>query len=101
MPKYWTQNKVNTLAHFPIFYFSDIAVGAPYGGKHGRGVVYIYHGSESGLREKYSQAITAEEITPGLTTFGFSLSGGVDLDNNNYTDLAVGAYKSDSVVFLK
>ncbi|CAG9585052.1 unnamed protein product [Danaus chrysippus] len=54
----------------------------------------------SASAEKYSQAITAEEISPVLTTFGFSLSGGVDLDNNNYTDLAVGAYKSDSVVFL-
>ncbi|CAB3221324.1 unnamed protein product [Arctia plantaginis] len=81
--------------------FGDIAVGAPYGGENGRGVVYIYHGSELGISEKYSQAITAEEISPTLSTFGFSLSGGVDLDNNNYTDLAVGAYKSDSVVFLK
>ncbi|CAH2086025.1 unnamed protein product [Euphydryas editha] len=81
--------------------FGDVAVGAPYGGENGRGVVYIYHGSELGIGEKYSQAITAEEISPSLTTFGFSLSGGVDLDNNNYTDLAVGAYKSDSVVFLK
>ncbi|XP_026747771.1 integrin alpha-PS2 isoform X3 [Trichoplusia ni] len=81
--------------------FGDIAVGAPYGGENGRGVVFIYHGSELGIHEKYSQAITAEEISPSLSTFGFSLSGGVDLDNNNYTDLAVGAYKSDSVVFLK
>ncbi|CAH4037108.1 unnamed protein product [Pieris brassicae] len=81
--------------------FGDIAVGAPYGGENGRGVVFIYHGSELGIGEKHSQAITAEEISPSLSTFGFSLSGGVDLDNNNYTDLAVGAYKSDSVVFLK
>ncbi|XP_072944283.1 integrin alpha-PS2 isoform X2 [Epargyreus clarus] len=81
--------------------FGDIAVGAPYGGENGRGVVYIYHGSEQGIGEKYSQAITAEEINPMLSTFGFSLSGGVDLDNNNYTDLAVGAYKSDSVIFFK
>ncbi|KAJ2953032.1 hypothetical protein O0L34_g7421 [Tuta absoluta] len=82
--------------------YGDIAVGAPYGGVNGRGVVYIYHGSASGIREKYSQAITAEEMgSPGLTTFGFSLSGGVDLDDNYYPDLAVGAYKSDSVVFLK
>ncbi|XP_013145941.1 PREDICTED: integrin alpha-PS2-like [Papilio polytes] len=81
--------------------FGDIAVGAPYGGENGKGVVYIYHGGEDGIAEKYSQAITAEEISPSLTTFGFSLSGGVDLDDNHYTDLAVGAYKSDSVVFLK
>ncbi|XP_068629492.1 integrin alpha-PS2 isoform X2 [Battus philenor] len=81
--------------------FGDIAVGAPYGGENGRGVVYIYHGGENGIAEKYSQAIIAEEINPSLSTFGFSLSGGVDLDDNHYTDLAVGAYESDSVVFLK
>ncbi|XP_047988907.1 integrin alpha-PS2 isoform X4 [Leguminivora glycinivorella] len=81
--------------------FGDIAVGAPYGGEHGRGVVYIFQGSETGIRDKYSQAIKAEDISPSLTTFGFSLSGGVDLDDNSYNDLAVGAYKSDSVVFLK
>ncbi|XP_063378399.1 integrin alpha-PS2 isoform X1 [Cydia fagiglandana] len=81
--------------------FGDIAVGAPYGGEHGRGVVYIFQGSETGIRDKYSQAIKAEDISPYLTTFGFSLSGGVDLDDNSYNDLAVGAYKSDSVVFLK
>lgn len=84
-----------------IHFFLDIAVGAPYGGPQGRGVVYIYHGSENGILEKYSQAITAEEISPNLQTFGFALSGGVDLDDNNYTDLVVGSYKSDSVVFLK
>ncbi|XP_059045250.1 integrin alpha-8 [Achroia grisella] len=81
--------------------FGDIAIGAPYAGENGRGVVYIYQGSITGIREKYSQAITAEEISPTLTTFGFSLSGGIDLDNNNYPDLVVGAYKSNSAVFFK
>ncbi|KAM3961277.1 integrin subunit alpha inflated isoform 2-T2 [Aphomia sociella] len=81
--------------------FGDIAVGAPYAGKNGNGVVFIYQGSVTGIRDKYSQAITAEEVSPTLSTFGFSLSGGIDLDNNNYPDLVVGAYKSDSAVFFK
>ncbi|XP_048479520.1 integrin alpha-PS2 isoform X1 [Plutella xylostella] len=84
--------------------FGDIAVGAPYGGAEGRGVVYIYHGSELGLRKQHSQLITAEEVSTGppfLSTFGFSLSGGIDLDGNNYTDLVVGAYKSDSAVYFR
>ncbi|XP_052757449.1 integrin alpha-PS2-like isoform X2 [Galleria mellonella] len=81
--------------------FGDIAVGAPYAGENGRGVVYIYQGSVAGIREKYSQAITAEEVSPTLSTFGFSLSGGIDLDDNNYPDLVVGAYKSDTAVFFK
>lgn len=92
---------VTSLGDINLDGFGDFAVGAPYGGVDGKGVVYIYHGSAKGVREKYSQAITAEDVTPGLSTFGFSLSGGVDLDNNNYTDLAVGAYKSDAVVFLR
>ena len=29
--------------------FSDLAVGAPYGGEDGRGAVYIYHGSMRGI----------------------------------------------------
>lgn len=37
------------------FYFIDFAVGAPYDGPHGKGAVYIYHGSNAGVRKKYSQ----------------------------------------------
>ncbi|XP_053626129.1 integrin alpha-V isoform X2 [Plodia interpunctella] len=81
--------------------FGDIAVGAPYAGENGRGVVYIYQGSTHGIREKYSQAIAAEDVSPSMSTFGFSLSGGVDLDGNSYPDLVVGAYKSDSAVLFK
>ncbi len=69
------------------------------------GAVYIYLGSKTGVRKRYSQRITAEQIFgvsgAHLTTFGFSLSGGLDLDNNLYPDLAVGAYESDTVYFFK
>lgn len=36
-----------------------------------------------------------------LTTFGYSLSGGIDLDANNHSDVVVGAYDSDAVVVLR
>lgn len=82
--------------------FDDIAVGAPYDGDKGTGAVYIYLGSKKGLQSKYSQVIYAEAINdPGLKSFGFSLSGGLDLDNNQYPDLLVGAYASDRAIFLK
>jgi integrin alpha 8 len=36
-----------------------------------------------------------------MKSFGYSLSGGLDLDENSYPDLIVGAYKSDAVVFIR
>ena len=82
--------------------YDDIAVGAPYDGDKGTGAVYVYLGSRKGLQPKYSQVVYAEAINdPGLKTFGFSLSGGLDMDNNQYPDLLVGAYASDRAIFLK
>ncbi|XP_077978438.1 integrin alpha-8-like isoform X2 [Glandiceps talaboti] len=81
--------------------YKDIAVGAPYGGKDGRGVVYIYNGSPDGIRQTPSQVIHASDIGHNLKTFGFSLSGGLDMDNNRYPDLLIGSYESDQAVLLK
>lgn len=38
---------------------------------------------------------------PGLKTFGYSLSGGLDLDSNEYPDLLIGAYGSDRAISLR
>lgn len=69
------------------------------------GAVYIFHGSKNGVKTKYSQKIQAEDLSKQsqvpLTTFGFSLSGGIDLDGNTYPDLAVGAYESGVVYLFK
>lgn len=82
--------------------YGDFAVGAPYAGENGLGVVYIYHGSANGPLEKPSQIIKSEDVSGlRLSTFGFSLAGGVDLDNNSYPDLVVGAYESGVAVTFK
>ncbi|XP_014088054.2 integrin alpha-PS2 isoform X1 [Bactrocera oleae] len=84
--------------------YGDFAVGAPYDGPEGRGIVYIFHGSPNGPLLKPSQIIKAEDIVEGAPyphTFGFSLSGGLDMDGNTYPDLAVGAYASDQVFIFK
>ncbi|PNF38619.1 hypothetical protein B7P43_G02308, partial [Cryptotermes secundus] len=81
--------------------YGDIAVGAPYDGPEGRGAVYIFHGSGKGIMEKPSQVIQAEDVVSTLSTFGFSVAGGMDLDENEYPDLVVGAYEADTAVYLR
>ncbi|XP_069676356.1 integrin alpha-PS1 isoform X2 [Periplaneta americana] len=82
--------------------YEDIAIGAPY---EGNGAVYIYLGSPQGLISEPSQILHAEDIrTAGilkLKTFGYSLSGGLDLDKNGYPDLMVGAYDVDAILLLR
>ncbi|GIY96147.1 integrin alpha-PS1 [Caerostris extrusa] len=84
--------------------YPDLAIGAPYEEK---GVVYIYLGSENGLITEPSQIIKVENLPKevrnrrDLSTFGYSLSGGMDLDSNGYPDLLVGAYDSDSIFLLR
>ncbi|XP_072836166.2 integrin alpha-6 isoform X1 [Pogona vitticeps] len=72
--------------------FPDIAVGAPYEGKYGK--VYIYHGSKNGINTKSAQILDGEG--DGVSYFGYSVTGNMDLDQNGYPDIAVGSL-SDSV----
>nr|CAD7259860.1 unnamed protein product [Timema shepardi] len=79
----------------------DIVVGAPY---EDNGVVYIYLGSSNGIITTPAQIIKPQDL-PVLNqpdkTFGYSLSGGLDLDQNGYPDLLIGAYEHDSVIVLR
>ncbi|XP_029428512.1 integrin alpha-3 [Rhinatrema bivittatum] len=69
--------------------FEDIAVGAPF---EGSGKVYIFHSSSQGLREKPRQVIDGKDLgVSAIQTFGYSLSGGLDVDDNSYPDLLVGS----------
>ncbi|XP_063536455.1 integrin alpha-PS1 isoform X1 [Cydia strobilella] len=77
----------------------DVAIGSPY---EGNGVVYIHLGDrKKGLHTKADQMITAESLPSVMKTFGYSLSGGVDLDANGYPDLLVGAYEESGVALLR
>nr|XP_017015192.2 integrin alpha-PS1 isoform X2 [Drosophila takahashii] len=82
----------------------DLAVGAPY---EGNGVVYIYLGSRQGLNSKPAQKIQASELggtmptgQPPIRTFGISISGNTDLDDNSYPDVVIGAFNSSAAVIL-
>ncbi|XP_018358282.1 PREDICTED: integrin alpha-PS3-like isoform X1 [Trachymyrmex cornetzi] len=88
--------------------FCDIIVSAPW---EESGAIYIYNGDTSlkdKVRPTMSQRITMQSFshnpsTKGMNiqTFGFSISEPIDIDNNGYADIAVGAYKSGHVIVLR
>ena len=45
--------------------------------------------------------MAADLNSPSLRTFGWSISGGLDMDSNQYPDMLVGAYSSGHAVFMK
>jgi len=79
----------------------DLVVGAPYDGPDGHGAVYVFLGTVDGLKKAPAQVIFGRDIDSSIRTFGWSLSGGMDLDNNEYPDLLIGAYESTNAVFLR
>ncbi|XP_058654599.1 integrin alpha-6 isoform X2 [Onychostoma macrolepis] len=72
--------------------YQDFAVSAP-NEDTGRGRVYIYHGSAAEFRQN-PEVLDAGD--PSIKSFGYSLAGNMDIDDNGYPDLAVGSL-SDSV----
>ncbi|XP_036025561.1 integrin alpha-7 isoform X1 [Onychomys torridus] len=74
--------------------FPDIAVGAPFDGD---GKVFIYHGSSLGVVVKPSQVLEGEAVD--IKSFGYSLSGGLDVDGNDYPDLLVGSLADTAALF--
>ncbi|XP_037082382.1 integrin alpha-PS3-like [Pollicipes pollicipes] len=80
--------------------YNDLAIGAPYE-EDQRGAIYIYLGGASGLSPTYSQKIVASELSGALRGFGVSISHGLDVDDNRYSDVAVGSYLSGEAVLLR
>ncbi|XP_044072995.1 integrin alpha-4 [Siniperca chuatsi] len=80
--------------------YSDVAVGAPQEDDL-KGAVYIYNGRKDGISPTPSQRITGSTLGRDVRMFGQSLSSGIDIDDNGYQDVAVGAFLSDSAVVLR
>ncbi|XP_015199723.2 integrin alpha-7 isoform X2 [Lepisosteus oculatus] len=74
--------------------YGDIAVGAPFDGD---GKVFIYRGSSSGIITSPAQVL--DGVGVGVRRFGYSISGGLDIDGNSYPDLAVGSLGDQVVLY--
>ncbi|MBZ3875396.1 Integrin alpha-10 [Sciurus carolinensis] len=70
--------------------FADVAVGAPLEDGH-QGALYLYHGTQSGVRPHPAQRISAATMPQALSYFGRSVDGRLDLDGDDLVDVAVGA----------
>ncbi|XP_016149044.1 integrin alpha-4-like isoform X1 [Sinocyclocheilus grahami] len=80
--------------------YPDVAIGAAQEDDL-HGAIYIYNGRKSGIAQSFSQRITGSLLGDNFRMFGQSVSGGVDVDSNNYPDVAVGAFLSDSAVVFR
>ncbi|CAO2645565.1 Integrin alpha-IIb [Lemmus lemmus] len=79
--------------------YNDVAVAAPYGGPSGQGQVLVFLGQSEGLSPRPSQVLDSP-FSSG-SGFGFSLRGAVDIDDNGYPDLIVGAYGASKVAVYR
>ncbi|XP_071812224.1 integrin alpha-8-like isoform X2 [Apostichopus japonicus] len=78
--------------------FNDLAVSAPYDGD---GAVYIFNGKREKIHTTPSQVLRPRDFGLNIRTFGYALSSNRDADQNQYPDLLVGAYESDTVILIR
>ena len=69
--------------------------------------MFIYLGHTDGLQSEPGQTIEGKglnlltDILNGISSFGTSLQGNVDIDGNTYNDLVIGAFESRQVFTLR
>ncbi|XP_009463161.1 PREDICTED: integrin alpha-2 [Nipponia nippon] len=83
---------VAMLADIDLDGFHDVVIGAPLENQNS-GAIYIYNGFQKTIRTKYSQKILGSDSAFGqrLQFFGRSVDGHRDLDDDDITDVSVGA----------
>lgn len=99
---------VTNLRDINLDTYEDIAIGAPYEND-GEGAVYVYLGNGAkGIVQPEAQKIRPSDLPMGLSgyrfpnaSFGYAISGGVDLDGNGFPDMTVGAYEVEQIAILR
>ncbi|NXP70498.1 ITA2 protein, partial [Ramphastos sulfuratus] len=83
---------IGTLADIDLDGFNDVVIGAPLENQNS-GAIYIYNGFQKTILNKYSQKILGSDSAFGqrLQFFGRSVDGHRDLDDDDITDVSVGA----------
>uniref|UniRef100_A0A7N6A4J6 VWFA domain-containing protein n=1 Tax=Anabas testudineus TaxID=64144 RepID=A0A7N6A4J6_ANATE len=80
--------------------FNDVAIGAPFENDH-RGAVYIYHGDQTSLKEKFVQRIPAGGDGEKVKFFGQSIHGVMDLNGDGITDVTIGGLGGASLFWSR
>ncbi|MEQ2174392.1 hypothetical protein GOODEAATRI_007522 [Goodea atripinnis] len=79
-----------------------MAIGCPYGGDHQQGLVFIHNGHAGGLKNRPTQVLSGQWASSSFpASFGFALRGNMDIDQNGYPDLIVGAFGLDKAVLYR
>lgn len=82
--------------------YNDIAVSAPYGGPDHHGLVYIHNGRPKGPDSSPSQVLQGKWASSYMpASFGYSMTGNTDIDQNGYPDLLVGVFGADKAVLYR
>ncbi|XP_070693761.1 integrin alpha-V [Pempheris klunzingeri] len=82
--------------------YNDVAISAPYGGADRNGVVYIHNGRPRGPNPSPSQVLQGKWASSYMpASFGYSMTGNTDIDQNGYPDLLVGVFGADKAVLYR
>ncbi|XP_034417027.1 LOW QUALITY PROTEIN: integrin alpha-V-like [Cyclopterus lumpus] len=82
--------------------YNDVAISAPYGGPDRYGLVYIHNGRPQGPNSSPSQVLQGKWASSYMpASFGYSMTGNTDIDQNGYPDLIVGVFGADKAVLYR
>ncbi|KAM9346976.1 integrin alpha-V [Symphorus nematophorus] len=82
--------------------YNDVAISAPYGGPDRNGLVYIHNGRPRGPDPTPSQVLQGKWASSYMpASFGYSMTGNTDIDQNGYPDLIVGVFGADKAVLYR